>query len=195
MVDSKTTQLIALTAVDKADILYIIDDVAGTPTSKKTTVEDVLQATNTLDNNTSVVSTDIMLIVDDPAGTPVAEKRTVNEIVGSVGLLKAGGTLNEGANIVGGTTTGTKIGTATNQKFGFYNATPIIQPTSLTAKLTLITHTAPVTPDYAIQDLTDTSPFGFVTKDEGNSVLKVIENLQTRVDELETKLQSLGFLA
>lgn len=31
-----------------------------------------------------------------------------------------------------GTTTGTKIGTATNQKMGFYNATPIVQPDATT---------------------------------------------------------------
>lgn len=31
-------------------------------------------------------------------------------------------------NIVTDTTTGTKIGTATTQKLGFYNATPIVQP-------------------------------------------------------------------
>lgn len=67
--------------------------------------------------------------------------------------------------------------------------------TELTDELTTITYTAPGTPDYALQDLTDTGGFGFKTKDEGNTVLKVIENLQTRVNELETKLVALGFLA
>lgn len=38
-------------------------------------------------------------------------------------------TLAESANIVFGTTTGTKIGTSTSQKLGFFNATPIVQPT------------------------------------------------------------------
>jgi hypothetical protein len=64
-----------------------------------------------------------------------------------------------------------------------------------TAALTTITSTAPGTPDYAIQDLTQTTPFGFATKDEGNSVLAVIANLQTRVAQLETKLQALGMIA
>lgn len=50
---------------------------------------------------------------------------------------------------------------------------------------TTITHTAPGKPDFAIQDLTTKIPFGFVTKDEGNSVLQVIENLQKRVIEIE----------
>jgi hypothetical protein len=43
-------------------------------------------------------------------------------------LTTAGGTLTDGANFVLGTTTGTKIGTATSQKLGFFNATPVIQP-------------------------------------------------------------------
>jgi hypothetical protein len=34
-------------------------------------------------------------------------------------------------NIVTDTTTGTKIGTATTQKLGFYNATPVVQPTAV----------------------------------------------------------------
>jgi hypothetical protein len=38
-------------------------------------------------------------------------------------------TFTEGANIVFGTATGTKIGTATTQKLAFYNATPVVQQT------------------------------------------------------------------
>lgn len=66
--------------------------------------------------------------------------------------------------------------------------------TALTAQLTTITHTAPSTPDYAIQALTTTTPYGFASSDEGNSVLKVIANLQTRVAELEAALQGVGIL-
>jgi len=63
------------------------------------------------------------------------------------------------------------------------------RPNTFTTAETTITHTAPSTADYAIQDLTSTSPFGFVTKDEGNTVLQTIANLQARVDELETILK------
>lgn len=66
---------------------------------------------------------------------------------------------------------------------------------ALTAQLTTITSTAPGTPDYAIQDLVNTSAFGFVTKDEGNSVLAVIANLQDRVAQLESRLQALNLIA
>ena len=49
-------------------------------------------------------------------------------------LGSAGGlTVADANDIAVGTTTGTKIGTATSQKLGFWNATPIIQPTTAVA--------------------------------------------------------------
>ena len=42
-------------------------------------------------------------------------------------LPLAGGTLDDGANVALGSTTGTKIGTATTEKLGFFNATPIVR--------------------------------------------------------------------
>src|SRR3990167_504896 len=98
----------------------------------------------------------------------------------------------DGRNIQLGITNGTKIGTATNQLLGFYNTAPVDQPAALTAQKTSITHTAPVTEDFAIQDLTQTTPFGFVTKDEGNTVLAVLLNLQTRLAQVEARLEELG---
>lgn len=98
-------------------------------------------------------------------------------------------------NIILGTTTGTKIGTATTQKLGFYNATPIVQPTALTTALTTITFTAPGTPDYALQDVTNTTPYGFVDAEELRTFISVVKNLQDRVNGLETKLQALGLIA
>jgi len=63
-----------------------------------------------------------------------------------------------------------------------------------TTALSNLTFTAPGTPDYAIQDLVHSNNFGFVTKDEGNTVISVVKNLQTRVSELETKLATYGIL-
>lgn len=76
------------------------------------------------------------------------------------------------------------------QNVGFYGKDPVAQASALTAALTTITHTAPGTADYAIQNLTNSSPYGFVSQDEGNSVLAVIANLQARVNELEAALDS-----
>jgi hypothetical protein len=102
--------------------------------------------------------------------------------------------IGEANDIAVGTTTGTKIGTAATQKLGFFGADPVVQQTELTDELTTITHTAPGTADFAIQSLSLIG-YGFVTEDEGNTVLSVIANLQARVNELETKLVALGFLA
>lgn len=69
------------------------------------------------------------------------------------------------------------------------------EASALTAAKTVVTHTAPGTPDFAIQDLINTNAYGFVAKDEGNSVLQVIANLQTRQNEIETALQAAGIIA
>jgi hypothetical protein len=103
--------------------------------------------------------------------------------------------IGEANDIAVGTTTGTKIGTAAEQKLGFFGVTPVAQQTELTDELTTITHTAPGTADFDIQNLVVATGYGFVTEDEGNTVLSVIANLQARVNELETKLVALGFLA
>jgi hypothetical protein len=77
---------------------------------------------------------------------------------------------------------------------GFFGTTPVSEGAALTAQLTAITSTAPSPADFAIQDLTQTTPFGFVTKNEGNTVLSVIANLQTRVAQLESRFQAYGLL-
>ena len=46
--------------------------------------------------------------------------------------------LADAGNIQVGTTTGTKIGTATTQKLGFYNATPVVQPAAVANATTAV---------------------------------------------------------
>jgi hypothetical protein len=52
--------------------------------------------------------------------------------LGAVGADLTGTLSLSDVNVVLGTTTGTKFGTATSQKLAFFNATPIVQPTSTT---------------------------------------------------------------
>ncbi len=47
-------------------------------------------------------------------------------------------TITDAKNIILATTTGTKIGTATSQKLGFWNAAPIVQPTTAVAAATRV---------------------------------------------------------
>jgi hypothetical protein len=63
----------------------------------------------------------------------------------------------------------------------------------ITDELTTITASAPSTPDYAIADLINPG-YGFVSSDEGQTVLSVIANLQARVNELEAVCVAAGIL-
>jgi hypothetical protein len=142
----------------------------------------------------SSTSTAVTLAAET-AGTG-ADDIPLNLTAAGTGTVKVNSNLEiaDAKDIVLATGTGTKIGTATTQKLGFFGVTPVAQQTELTDELTTITHTAPGTADFAIQNLSLTG-YGFVTEDEGNTVLSVIANLQARVNELETKLVALGFLA
>ena len=121
---------------------------------------------------------------------PALLARSVTTIEGELNLL-------DSRNIIVGSTTGSKIATsggASGQKIGFFGSTPVVQQPALTAQKTTITHTAPGTEDFAIQNLTQTTPFGFVSQDEGNTALTVIANLQTRMAEIESRLETLGLI-
>jgi len=53
-----------------------------------------------------------------------------NLTIGGTTTFFGGVTVKNAINITFETTTGSKIGTATNQRIGFWNATPIVQPTT-----------------------------------------------------------------
>jgi hypothetical protein len=72
-------------------------------------------------------------------GVSVANTLAVSGATTLTGLLTANGgiTLGDAQNIAFNTTTGTKIGAATTQKLSFWNATPIVQPTTAVASATV----------------------------------------------------------
>ena len=102
--------------------------------------------------------------------------------------------MQDGRNIQLATGTGTKLGTGTGEKLGFFNATPVVRQTALTPQESTITFVEPLTPDYAINEVTSTSPFGFANANEGNTFIGVVENLQVRMTQLVTRLTSYGLL-
>lgn len=61
-------------------------------------------------------------------------------------------TLADAVNLVFNTTTGTKIATATSQKLAFWNATPIVQPTTAVAAATFVANTSGTLNDSATWD-------------------------------------------
>lgn len=81
--------------------------------------------------------------------------------VSAAGLATfAGVTLTDATNLVFGTSTGTKIGTATSQKLGFYNATPIIRPSG--SVLTALSNLGLVgSPTLASTELSDTANLAY----------------------------------
>lgn len=79
--------------------------------------------------------------------------------------------VTDGTNIALGTTIGTKIGTATTQKLGFFNAVPVVKPAALTAANATATDGTIPTND------------------------SITNNLRIRINELESRLQSLGLVA
>lgn len=66
---------------------------------------------------------------------------------------------------------------------------------ALTTALTTISITdANSSPDYALSTLTTTSPYGLATQAEAISLLYVIQNLQNRVNDIETRIRSFNFI-
>lgn len=101
--------------------------------------------------------------------------------------------MGEANNFQFGTSTGTKLGTGTSQKIALWNKTPIVQPTALTTALTTVTFTAPGATDYSMTDPA-VGGLGFANLNEARTLFSVIANLQTRTNELETRLTNFGFL-
>ena len=75
-------------------------------------------------------------------------------------------TLADAKDIVVGTSAGTKIGTSTSQKVGFYNATPIAQRSGA-AQDAVVTTAA-----------TQTTPWGFATQAQADSIVTLVNELR-----------------
>jgi hypothetical protein len=82
-------------------------------------------------------------------------------------------------------------------KAGFFNTTPVAKPSALTAQLTTVTFTAPVTANYALTGtaVTNATPWGFATSDDVNTLLSVVANLQARLAAAETNLKNFGLFS
>jgi len=89
------------------------------------------------------------------------------------GVAAFGGdvTFADAKNIILNTTTGTKIGTATDQKLGFFNAAPVIQQTGVAAQKT----------DYATPDL-----------DTEAEIITAINTTNAAINTLRTAINALG---
>lgn len=113
------------------------------------------------------------------AGSKIAPDFAAQNVV-TTGTLGAGATTLGGSltlgnnNIVAGTGAGTKIGTATTQKLGFFDAAPIVRPEGA-AQAAVVTTGA-----------TDSTPFGY-TEAQANAIVAL-------VNEMRSTLVNLGLM-
>lgn len=90
------------------------------------------------------------------------------QIEASAGLTLTGGlTIADAKDIALNTTTGTKIGTATTQKLGFWNATPIVQPASASQAAVAATGS------------TNAVPYGFTTSAQADAIVTLVNAIRT----------------
>jgi hypothetical protein len=97
-------------------------------------------------------------------------------------------TLADALNIAVNTTTGTKIGTATTQKIGFYNATPVVQPAAI-ADLTVTATTGTLPTATGSQVIADAAA------PTNAELLKYCVELEAKLELALARLRSLGLIA
>jgi len=97
-------------------------------------------------------------------------------------------TIGDANDIAVGTTTGTKIGTATTQKLAFYNATPVVQPTAVADITTVATVGTLPTPDGSVTIADATTPT--VTE-----LLEYCVELESKLEAALGHLRTLGLIA
>jgi hypothetical protein len=96
--------------------------------------------------------------------------------------------LADAGNITVGTTTGTKIGTATTQKIGFYNATPVVQPAAVANITTTATAGTLPTADGTVTIADAATPT--VTE-----LLEYCVELESKLEAALGHLRTLGLIA
>ena len=94
----------------------------------------------------------------------------------------------DAVDIATGTTTGTKIGTATTQKISLWNATPVAQPAAVANITTTATAGALPTPDGAVTIANTATPT--VTE-----LLEYCVELEAKLEDLLGKLRTVGIIA
>jgi hypothetical protein len=108
----------------------------GTPTSYAGTASQAVASASTkvlyLDGTTGpwtlTVGTSYPSTAHVRLATVVTGSTTITSITDDRQCFPVAGTFLDATNLSFGTSTGSKIGTAVSQKLGFWNATPIVQP-------------------------------------------------------------------
>jgi hypothetical protein len=119
---SRGTTLGSNTIVQSGDELGLINFAGADGTDLETIAAQIKAVVDGTPGANDMPGRLVFSVTADGASTPAEALRISNN---------RAITVSDGGNVVLGTTTGTKIGTATTQKLGFYNATPVVQPTAV----------------------------------------------------------------
>lgn len=114
-----------------------------------------------------------------PDGSATATERLRIDSNGALTIADAG-------NLIVGTTTGTKVGTATTQKLGFWNATPIVQPSSA--------NEATVAAGYTTTGATGATAGAFDTAAHRDSIISTLEAVRVLTVQLRADLVAAGII-
>jgi hypothetical protein len=118
----------------------------------------------------------ILFSTTSDGGSSVAERLRIT----SDGVLQ----IADAGNVSVGTTTGTKIGTSTSQRLGFYNATPIVQPSG--ANQAALTNSTGGTADGTLSAVSGTGDDADINNN--------FTELHRLVSEIRTALVNLGLM-
>jgi hypothetical protein len=142
-----------------------------------------------------------------------ARTYTIPDAGASASFLMTEGdqTLGDGKDIAVGTTTGTKIGTGSTQKLGFFGATPVVQQSAYTQTYSTAdrTHASPTASALTVTDGagTNDNTIGAITDnastiaavqelaDEINKLVADVADIKQLVNSVIDDLQALGFVA
>lgn len=137
---------VSTTGLTITDVNVVLSATTGTKIGTATTQKlgfynatPVVQPAGTVDVLASLVTLGLRAASSNPplnlgtgaltSGDASVAALTATSVVGTGDVALTGHlTVTDAKNIVLDSTTGTKIGTATTQKLGFYNATPVAQP-------------------------------------------------------------------
>lgn len=97
-------------------------------------------------------------------------------------------------NLDKGNQDGTVVALATATKVGFYGIAPVNQPDALTTTVTAFTWVSATAATTAI-NICVTAGYGFLITDEAQSFLLTVQNVQARINDINTRLVETGLIA
>lgn len=116
-------------------------------------------------------------------------------VAGTLLQLGAAGDLElaDGVDVIVGSSAGTKIGTATTQLLGFWNKTPVDQPSAYTQTYALADKTHAVSTFAAVAETasTQTTPFGYTTAAQADAIPRELNDLADDVVDLKQLVNSM----